>query len=73
MNEIYVVHRNIPYEFGLVAGVFLTKDIAIAFALTLDCKSEEISVSRWTPADDPGSQGEVEVWAMNHGRLSTPD
>lgn len=71
MNEIYTLHKNVPYEFGAVVGLFATKDAAIAHAMTLDT-SDELTVERWTPSDDPEQWGGREVWGMYGGKVVIP-
>lgn len=61
MKEVYIVHENVPYEFGRVRGVFLAEDAAIAHAESLT-DAEELTVSRWTVSDGAPPQEEVEVW-----------
>lgn len=63
-ETVYTLHMNFPYEFGRIAGVFLTKDAAIAHALTLGehCK---YSIEAWLPSDDASEQRGDEVWSMN--------
>lgn len=71
MNEIYVVLRNIPYEFGVVAGVFPTRDSAISLAQSLDWKNEEIIISKWTSSADQSAYSEEVSWEMVRGRDRT--
>lgn len=61
MNSVYVVHEQIPYEFGRVRGVFATENDAIAYAETL-IYAEELTVSRWTVCLGQQLEEGVEVW-----------
>lgn len=61
MNQVYIVHENIPYEFGRVRGVFLSQEAAIAFAETLT-DADELTVSRWIASDDASGQKKEDVW-----------
>lgn len=61
MNEVYVVHEVIPYEFGVVRGVFSSQQAAVQYAETL-VNAEELTVSRWLVSDGGVPREEVEVW-----------
>jgi hypothetical protein len=66
-TEVFVVHENIPYEFGRVRGVFASEDAAIAYAETL-ANAENLTVARWVVSDDSSVQEEVEVWERHSGK-----
>lgn len=69
MNErVFILHENVPYEFGVVIGVFTSAEDAISHALGLD--GEEYSVTSWIPAQNLEDMGKVEVWEIYRGEVT---
>lgn len=63
MTAVYVLHKNYPYEFGVVIGAFTSMEVAVEFALTLDEEERcEYSVIRCEPQDKPVSLELTTVW-----------
>lgn len=45
--KIYIVHRDVPYEFGEVWGVFLTEQAARQFISVSDYSKLELGIEIW--------------------------
>ena len=48
--KVYIVHRDVPYEFGSVLGVFLVMEAARRFILNVTGradKADELSIEIW--------------------------
>ena len=45
--KIFIVHRDVPYEFGEVWGVFLTEEAARLFVSKIEIGRLEIGIQVW--------------------------
>ena len=45
--KIYIVHRDVPYEFGEVWGVFLTEEAAKMFIQNSTYSRLELGIEVW--------------------------
>jgi len=65
-GRVYVLHENVPYEFGRVIGVFSSREAAIAHARSLE-EAEDLTVTSWLAADVLESMDEREEWSRFRG------
>jgi len=45
--KVYIVHRDVPYEFGEVWGVFLTEQEARQFINEIEISRLEVGIEVW--------------------------
>jgi len=45
--KVYIVHRDVPYEFGEVYGVFRSEEAARQFISGVTCSRLELGIQIW--------------------------